>query len=100
MDLAFLIAVIALIVALPGTIDATWNVIAKFRSLRKDDKTYPNRFPNRMEPKALNRAPFTSSGPGRREMIKPDLLRFGGHGRSTLAHEAGHMSFAPHLKKI
>jgi hypothetical protein len=33
--LALYIAVIALLVAIPGTIDATWNVILKLRALKK-----------------------------------------------------------------
>ncbi len=36
MDLALIIAIVALAVAIPGTIDATWNVIAKIRALKKD----------------------------------------------------------------
>jgi hypothetical protein len=39
--LALYIAIIALFVAVPGTIDATWNVIVKLRALKKDDSPRP-----------------------------------------------------------
>lgn len=39
--LALYVAIVALIVAIPGTIDATWNVIAKLRALKKDSAPQP-----------------------------------------------------------
>jgi hypothetical protein len=41
MDPALLIAIIALAMALPGTIDATWNVIIKIRALKKEHSLLP-----------------------------------------------------------
>lgn len=39
--LALYIAILALVVAIPGTIDATWNVIVKLRSLKKETAPRP-----------------------------------------------------------
>lgn len=38
---AFYITILAVIVAIPGTIDATWNVILKLRALKKEHSPLP-----------------------------------------------------------
>lgn len=93
---AIIIALVALVVALPGTIDATWNVIAKYRALKKKDTPQ-----NYLESKPSgSRAPLTSSGPGSHPVVKPDRVTFGGYLRSTLAHEKAHRAMSMTLKKI
>jgi len=102
--LALYIAILALLVAIPGTVDATWNVILKIRALKKGDGLGPTllkksevpdarQIPSSSKKESSPRPAFASSGLGIARVAKPDLVSYGGFLHGTLAHEVGHGLF-------
>lgn len=105
MEIALIISLIALAVALPGCIADTLTVIEKLRARRAQrllKKSTKSGLDHVREPEQLPPFRYPIVPVGTKEQVVEYLSRIVPRrfARSTLAHEVGHVAFRGALKKI